>query len=279
MSEENVEDPERSIGTVGIIPPSCLVCVDWQAQKEAKVYLNSLLKRKKRTHFGLLERPGFDSVSLGRYHTACPCKMFMYGRAGVGKTSLMLKLSGVPIPAHHQDTLGIQTTTIYWPAKLQNSEKVAVLQMELWDVGGKALLKYNHLLPSCLSAVDIIAFLFSYTDRSSWDELPASMQRVAQSAATENYATVVIGTRVDSPQHEVTVREVEEYQKSTGIRVISVSCLSHPPPTDGTLDGFAQLLDAMKILNSLTEVALFHRSKKEEARSAGGTKVSSHVDQ
>lgn len=279
MAKEAAEEPGRHAETVSIIPPSCLVCMDWQASKETRLYLNILLKRKKRTQFGLLDRPEFDSVNLGWNHTLYPCKIFLYGRAGVGKTSLMLKMSGVPVPAQHQDTLGIQTTSIYWPAKLQNSEKVIILQMELWDVGGRALLKYDHLLPSCLSAVDIIAFLFSYTERSSWVELPMVMEEVAQSAATENYAIVVIGMRVDSIRREVTVREVEEYQKRTGIQVISAACVPRQPSCAAAQDGLTELIDAARILNGLTEVALLHRSKREDVKNVRGAKESSHPDQ
>ena len=46
------------------------------------------------------------------------CKLFLVGKAGVGKTSTVARLSGRDVPPNHEETLGIHTTNIYWPVKV-----------------------------------------------------------------------------------------------------------------------------------------------------------------
>lgn len=42
---------------------------------------------------------------------------------------------------------GIQTTVVFWPAKLQTSDRVVMFRFEFWDCGESALKKFDHILP------------------------------------------------------------------------------------------------------------------------------------
>ena len=42
---------------------------------------------------------------------------------------------------------GIQTTVVFWPAKLQVSDRVVMFRFEFWDCGESALKKFDHMLP------------------------------------------------------------------------------------------------------------------------------------
>lgn len=42
---------------------------------------------------------------------------------------------------------GIQTTVVFWPAKLQASDRVVMFRFEFWDCGESALKKFDHILP------------------------------------------------------------------------------------------------------------------------------------
>lgn len=42
---------------------------------------------------------------------------------------------------------GIQTTVVFWPAKLQASNRVVMFRFEFWDCGESALKKFEHMLP------------------------------------------------------------------------------------------------------------------------------------
>lgn len=42
---------------------------------------------------------------------------------------------------------GIQTTVVFWPAKLKASGRVVMFRFEFWDCGESALKKFDHILP------------------------------------------------------------------------------------------------------------------------------------
>ncbi|XP_050838493.1 ciliogenesis and planar polarity effector 2 isoform X4 [Serinus canaria] len=121
-------------------------------------------------------------------------------RSGVGKTALVAWLGGTPAPAAHHETLGIEATTLFWPAKPRGSGRPVLFQLHLWDCGDGALRKFEHLLPGCPRAqackeeADAALFLFSFTDRASFEELPALMGRVL-GPGDRHLVRVVVGTK------------------------------------------------------------------------------------
>ena len=104
----------------------------WYEYNESKQYFSSLLKRNRRRTFGInarqfynklvfsflgiLEKPNVDPA-YSEFKTV-KCKLFLVGKAGVGKTSTVTRLSGRDVPTNHEETLGIHTTNIYWPVKV-----------------------------------------------------------------------------------------------------------------------------------------------------------------
>ena len=68
---------------------------------------------------GILEKPSVDP-SYSEFKTV-KCKLFLVGKAGVGKTSTVARLSGRDVPPNHEETLGIHTTNIYWPVKVSTA--------------------------------------------------------------------------------------------------------------------------------------------------------------
>ncbi|XP_015706816.1 ciliogenesis and planar polarity effector 2-like, partial [Coturnix japonica] len=140
---------------------------------------------------GLLERPALPpslSVPTVRY------KLFVSGRSGVGKTALVATLLGNHVPPLHRETLGIEVSTLFWPAVPLGSERPVLFQLHFWDCGENALRKFEHLLPRRRRSL----LLFSFTDRPSFEELPARLERVLQPHET---AARGGGTRFDCGPH------------------------------------------------------------------------------
>ncbi|XP_050838490.1 ciliogenesis and planar polarity effector 2 isoform X2 [Serinus canaria] len=140
---------------------------------------------------GLLERPALPPALAVPTVTY---KLFLAGRSGVGKTALVAWLGGTPAPAAHHETLGIEATTLFWPAKPRGSGRPVLFQLHLWDCGDGALRKFEHLLPACKEEADAALFLFSFTDRASFEELPALMGRVL-GPGDRHLVRVVVGTK------------------------------------------------------------------------------------
>ncbi|NXK51360.1 CPLN2 protein, partial [Chauna torquata] len=79
---------------------------------------------------GLLEHPTLPpalAVPTAAY------KLFVSGKSGVGKTALVAALAGTPVPPTHHETLGIEATTVYWPAKPRGAERPVMFQLRFWD--------------------------------------------------------------------------------------------------------------------------------------------------
>ncbi|KAK9528996.1 hypothetical protein VZT92_013117 [Zoarces viviparus] len=142
---------------------------------------------------GLLESPVMPPhVAVDTVHY----KIFISGKSGVGKTALTARLAGLNIPNLHYETTGIETTVVYWPVKLRENGRVLFFRLQLWDCGENTLRRFDHLLSACKEQVDAVLFLFSFTDRTSFDDLS---NQIAKWTGTS--VKLVVGTKFDLFMH------------------------------------------------------------------------------
>ncbi|XP_061584520.1 ciliogenesis and planar polarity effector 2 [Cololabis saira] len=222
------------------VPPAGSVLVaDWHQCRESRDYFNKILHKKRRKNFGLLESPVMPphvAVDTVNY------KIFISGKSGVGKTTLAARIAGLNIPNMHHETTGIETTVVYWPAKLRESGRVVFFRLQLWDCGENALRRFDHLLPSCREQLDAVLLLFSFTDRTSFDDLPNQITKWTGSPEG-HVVKVVVGTKFDLFMHcDVTERDVKEFQETWRLPVLHTG----GEVTDG-------LGDIAPLLNCLAE--------------------------
>ena len=50
-------------------------------------------------------------------------------------------------------------------------------QLNVWDAGDGAVKKYGHVYPACKDGAHALLPTFSFTDKNSWLELPAIINR------------------------------------------------------------------------------------------------------
>ncbi|KAM6371721.1 LOW QUALITY PROTEIN: ciliogenesis and planar polarity effector 2 [Pluvialis apricaria] len=224
-------------------PGGSVLEAGWLLSPAGRPYRDSILQKNQRRVFGLLERPVLPPPLAAPTVTY---KVFVSGKSGVGKTALVATLAGTPVPPVHHETLGIEATTVYWPAKPRASGRPVIFQLHFWDCGDGALKKFEHLLPACKEEADAILFLFSFTDRSSFEELPAHMSRVV-GPDEENLVRVVVGTKFDlSPQADVTEGDVTAFEGTWGLPVLRASSGAGAAAGGrGGLARVAPLLDAL----------------------------------
>uniref|UniRef100_A0A3Q0RN98 Ciliogenesis and planar polarity effector 2 n=1 Tax=Amphilophus citrinellus TaxID=61819 RepID=A0A3Q0RN98_AMPCI len=220
-------------------PPGSVVVADWHLCKDSKEYFSKILHKKRRRNFGLLESPVMPPhVAVDTVHY----KIFISGKSGVGKTALAARLAGLNIPNMHYETTGIETTVAYWPVKLKENSRVLFFRFQLWDCGENALRRFDHLLPSCKEQADAVLFLFSFTDRTSFDDLPNQLAKWTELFA-RRVVKMVIGTKFDLFMHcDVAERDVRDFQDTWGIPVLRTG----GEVTDG-------LGDVAPLLNCLAE--------------------------
>ncbi|KAJ8360748.1 hypothetical protein SKAU_G00172730 [Synaphobranchus kaupii] len=187
----------------GMMPPPAggsIILTDWYRSADSKEYFSRIKNKKQRRLFGLLEAPVLPphlSVNTVRY------KVFISGKSGVGKTALAARLAGLDIPNMYYETTGIETTVV------------------CGTVGRAPCADSDHLLPSCKEQVDAILFLFSFTDRASFEDL--SNQIARGSEHSDSVVKLVVGTKFDLFMHtDVTDQDVRKFQEVWGLPVFRI---------------------------------------------------------
>ncbi|KAJ8320474.1 hypothetical protein KUTeg_002061 [Tegillarca granosa] len=183
--------------------------------------------------------------------------MFFVGKGGVGKTSTVAKLSGNSLPSMHSETPGIQTTTIYWPGKIKQLNRSVIFQLQLWDAGETALKKFDHILSACTSKTDAIIFLFSFVDKSSFEEVS---QQITRYSGPKDNTCKLSGVfhcldsllRFDQYAHsEITQRDIRDFEQNWKIPILKIRNI---PESEARSD----FNDVAQVLNILCE-HLWHR--------------------
>jgi GTPase SAR1 family protein len=98
---------------------------------------------------GLLEKP-----NLPQSVEELSFKIFVSGKAGIGKTTTIARLAGTVCPSSaYVETVGIRETNVYWPTKIR--DKIVLFKLQLWDAGENSIKKYSHILPVSVSSLHI----------------------------------------------------------------------------------------------------------------------------
>lgn len=189
---------------------------DWQSTAEGETILQHFYDPHSsgRKLFGILEKPNLPSnVEEVSY------KLFVCGRGGVGKTTAIAKLAGLPCSDTYIETAGIRKTNVYWPVKIW--DKTILFKLQFWDAGENSLKKYSHILSACKEKADAIVLIFSYTDVGSFQEIPQLMNKLSQG---HHPANIVIGNRYSSSKsQEVSNAQTKDFELKWKVRVLRLS--------------------------------------------------------
>ncbi|XP_008548497.1 ciliogenesis and planar polarity effector 2 [Microplitis demolitor] len=203
-------------------------------------------KARVRRRYGLLERPSLPpSIEEVTY------KIFIIGRPGVGKSSVVSRFSGIAHENYISSEInGIRKTMIYWPVKIW--DKVVLFRLNFWDTTESSIKKYSHVLPACKDKVDAICSVFSFEDLPSFNDIPYLMN--SMSNMKERPANIVIGTRYKPwstlPVAELLLKEFESKWKVKVIKVDVSKTTARP-----------EILDCSYQLNSICK-ALWNRDQE-----------------
>nr|AAH96973.1 Zgc:101035 protein [Danio rerio] len=155
------------------VPPGSIIVSDWHRCPDSREFFSKILHKKRRRKFG---------------------------KTGVGKSALAARLAGLDLPKMHYETTGIETTVVFWPVRLKESGRVLFFRFELWDCGESAMRRFDHMLLSCKEKVDAILFLFSFTDRGSFDDLTNQISRITE--PSDRVVKLVVGTKRDGERRD-----------------------------------------------------------------------------
>ncbi|XP_023341620.1 REM2- and Rab-like small GTPase 1 [Eurytemora carolleeae] len=190
---------------------------DWYKSGEGQGLLAHLAHPTtgNRRLYGILEYPNIPpSIECVEY------KVFLVGETGVGKSAVAGWLAGLPAWNRQAgESPGLRVTTVYWPAKLQNN--LRIFKLNIWDTGAGAMKKYGHMYPSCKDGAHGVLVLFSFSDRSSWEEIPALVQRTV--LPQDPITPIVVGNRFGNlAETTVSAGEIAEFEQNWNIPVVCV---------------------------------------------------------
>ncbi|XP_015121475.1 ciliogenesis and planar polarity effector 2 [Diachasma alloeum] len=193
------------------------VNMNWLSSPEGESLLHHFYDHsiKKRRFYGILERPALpSSIEEVTY------KIFMIGRPGVGKTSVVARFLGIVGSEHVTSEIGgIRKTTVYWPVKIW--DKVVLFKLHFWDTSESSIKKYNHVLPACKDKVDAICSVFSFEDPTSFTDIPYLMN--SMNSIQDRPAKIVIGTRYKPwSTLPVTDIQIKEFESKWKMKVIKI---------------------------------------------------------
>lgn len=177
--------------------------------------------------YGFLERPNIPpTLNILSY------KLFLVGKTGAGKTSLVSYLSGQQgwVSSNQGETPGIRATSVYWPVKIQS--QLVLFHLNLWDYGEVASKKYSHILPVCKQDSSGALFVFSFTDKSSFEDLDAQLSRYIH--PNSPVCPIVVGMRYglvsDTQVSNTDVTNLESKWNVSVLRIRYQSTQSRTPP-------------------------------------------------
>ena len=145
-------------------PPTVLLDHQWIHSDQAVEYLRTIKDRNENQlrdfcksknidsthrlisflHLALLFPPTFSAGSIRQQYRY---KILLAGETGAGKTSLLRALMSKEFSTSNiQPTLGIQSTSIYWPVRInQANTSVFLFRLDFWDVGHMSSSRFDYI--------------------------------------------------------------------------------------------------------------------------------------
>ncbi|CAF2386392.1 unnamed protein product [Rotaria sp. Silwood2] len=197
--------------------PNTFLDHQWISSDQAAEYLKTIKERtdNQLRDFSLLFTPTFSPGLIVKQYRY---KILL---VGCGKTSLIRALMGKEFSTiNAQPTLGIQTTNIYWPVRVNQPNKpIYLFRLDFWDVGHTSSTRFDYIDKDSVDSLDMILFIISAADRESFNELPTLIeQKRSQCSTNRSFVSLVFVTKFDQLA-VLTENDTKEFQAKYKIPV------------------------------------------------------------
>ena len=145
-------------------------------------------------------------------------KFILIGNSGVGKTSFFRKLSTGDFYDKNISTIGIEKKTFNLDINIDNNGKSEKKQFEiyLFDTAGQE--KFRAITFNYFKGTDGILLIYDIADKSTFESVENWISSIREAIGTNsnesNYATILIGNKLDLIEEQLKERAVTEEEAS-----------------------------------------------------------------
>ena len=165
-------------------------------------------------------------------------KSIILGLTGVGKQSILNKLSGLNTPGQDKGSLGIQ----YFNLKLESGEIVQVWNSKSEEPSGLV----NELY---FTGTQIFILIFDVTRRSTFDAVGQYAEKInakSSHVASQRHEVLLLGNKNDlEAERVVSVDEAEQFAILNKMSYLDANTTSTPPST--FISKIKDLVDILKL--------------------------------
>lgn len=170
-------------------------------------------------------------------------RVALCGECQVGKTSLMLRASGRPVPEKYIPTVGIDTGTYRCQA---NNFYVTI---KMWDVSGDA--RFHCIARNFFRDSSFILFCFDLSRPETFHGVKYYVKKVSEASGGKSYTSCVVGIKKDETKESLNTTPFKEYAESISASYYEVDTneesdvifLMHSIAKDGVSGGIFQYDD------------------------------------
>jgi small GTP-binding protein len=160
-------------------------------------------------------------------------KVVVLGSSGVGKTSLVQRLTEQSFSSQIQSTVGVEFKT--WLYQLPTGGEI---KLNIWDTAGQE--RFRSVSKAYFRNAMGAILVFAIDSESSYAELDSWLADLHQ-AAMPNAAVLLVGNKTDAANREITEEQAAEYCKRHELEYLETSAKEGT----GVQEAFARL--ALKI--------------------------------
>lgn len=124
-------------------------------------------------------------------HNELVVKLLIVGNSAVGKTSLLLRYTEGRFSENHLPTIGID-----FKIKKIHFDDIS-LKMQIWDTAGQE--RFKTVTQSYFKGTHGVIFVYSCTDRESYDHIVSWMKQ-ANSSAPQNSSKILVANKCDADE-------------------------------------------------------------------------------
>ena len=136
-------------------------------------------------------------------------KIILIGDSGVGKSSLIKRISKDDFQNEHNSTIGCEFSTFI--TKINNK----VIKCQIWDTCGQE--KYRSLISSFYNNLSLAIIIYAINDKNSFDNINLWLNDL-KNKANVDIKIVLIGNKVDlSDERVVSNEELKKFSQDNNI--------------------------------------------------------------